>query len=155
MKRRCKIINFKLFFLTANYINKKRQTLIEGELRCEALVQYLNEMNAPKVVWLSEDGTGIVPKISYHNASSQLVGLVLPIDLATGMPISKSFMPQTATEIAIQMKGTKSTLAYVIMAQSIKEGVPPFVLQIFGTDNTFTTDNMFKRWNHTKNELSR
>lgn len=138
-----------------SYINKRKQTVIEGELRCEALAQYLQRMNAPKVVWLSEDGTGIVPKVSYHNSTGQLIGLVLPTDPITGMPIPHSFVPQTASEIVLQMKKTKSTLAYVIMAQPIKDGVPPFVLQIFGNDNTFKTENMFQRWIYTKNELSK
>lgn len=148
-------IHSKLLFLTVNYINNEKQTIIEGELRCEQLAQYLEKMNAPKVVWISEDGTGIVKKVSYHNSSGQLVGLVLPLNLTSGMPIPHSFVPQTANDIALQMKKTQSTSAYVVMAQSIKEGVPPFVLQIFGTNNTFTTENMFQRWSFTKTELSK
>lgn len=138
-----------------SYINKRRQRVNEGELRCEALVRYLEETNSPKIVWISEDGTGIVPRISYENSSRKLVGLVLPIELKTGMPIVDSFIPQNAEDIAVQMNGTKSTTAYIIMAQPIKEGVAPFVLQIFGTDNTFKTEHMFHRWIHTKQELSK
>lgn len=138
-----------------SYINKKRKIIKEGELRCKELAKYLEETNSPKVIWISEDGTGIIPKVSYENSSGKLVGLVLPFDLTTGMPITESFIPQNANEIAVQLKEAKSTTAYIIMAQPIKMGVSPFVLQIFGTDNTFKTGHMLQRWTYIKKELSK
>lgn len=125
----------------------------EGELRCKELVKYLDETNSPKIVWLSEDGTGIIPRVSYENSTGQLIGLVLPIELTSGMPKSGSFVPQNAAEIVLQMKEAKATTAYIVMAQPLKEGVAPFVLQIMGTDNSFKTEQMFNRWIYTKNEL--
>lgn len=138
-----------------SYINRKKKFVVEGELRCTELVEYLEKMNAPKRVWISEDAFGVVQRISYHSPTGQLVGLVLPVDPMTGMPIPSSFIPHTADDIAEQMKGPKASMVYIIMAQPIKEGVPPFVLQVFGSDNCFTTEIMLKRWNHTKDELAK
>lgn len=129
--------------------------MVEGELRCEQLAYYLEKLNAPKIVWISEDASGIVPGVSYHSPSRQLVGLTLPLDAATGMPIHHSFVPSTATEIAKQMSMPKSTLVYIIMAQPIMEGCPPFILQLFGTNNTFTSQDVQNRWNHMRSELER
>lgn len=82
------------------YVNRNKAHIMEGELRCIELATYLKNMGAPMVVWISEDASGIVPKVSYHSPSSQLVGLVLPTNPTTGMPISGSFIPRTATEVA-------------------------------------------------------
>lgn len=138
-----------------SYINQNKANLIEGELRCDALANDLENMGAPMVVWISEDASGIVPKVSYHSPSCQLVGLVLPTDPTSGMPISRSFMPRKAIEIKQQMTQPKSTMVYLVMAQPIMEGIPPFVLQLFGTDNTFTTEHVQQRWNHTLSELAK
>lgn len=138
-----------------SYISRKKRFVAEGELRCMELADYLEKMDAPKRVWISEDASGVVQRTSYHSPTGQLVGLVLPVDPQTGMPIPFSFIPHTADDIAEQMKGSKASMIYIIMAQSIKEGVPPFVLQMFGTDNSFTTEVMLKRWHHTKTELAK
>lgn len=53
------------------------------------------------------------------------------------------------------MKHNKSTLVYIIMAVPLKEGVAPFILQLFGTDNKFKTIDVIKRWNHTIELLKR
>lgn len=137
-----------------SYINRYKEPLFEGELRCAALAKYMERLNVPKIVWLSEDGSGIVPRISYHSPSNQLVGLVLPFD-ATGMPITNSFVVRTAVDITQQMEKPKSTHVYIVVAQPIVVGVPPFILQFFGTDNTFTTQNLLDRWTHTREELAK
>lgn len=138
-----------------SYINRDKQPIAEGRLRCQELATYLEKLNVPKVVWLSGDAPGIIPGVSYHSPSRQLVGLTLPLDATTGMPIQNSFMPSTAADIAKQMSMPKATLVYLVMAQSIIEGAPPFILQLFGTDNTFTTQNVQNRWNYTRSELAK
>lgn len=112
-------------------------------------------MNSPKIVWLAEDGSGIVSKVCYHSPTRQLIGLVLPLDVSTGMPIPCTFIPESANNIIQQINQKKSKLVYLVMAQSIKEGTPPFILQMFGTDNKFTSEDMFRRWNNTKAELAK
>lgn len=136
-----------------NYINQKKQTVVEGKLRCEELNEYLENIGAPKIIWLSEDASGIVPKVSYHSATNQLVGLMLPID-QTGCPMPFTYVPKCPEDFVQQMKRPKSTLLYIIMAQPLKEGIQPFVLQVFGTNNSFTSHNVYQRWKYITCELS-
>lgn len=60
--------------------------VLEGNLRCKELAEYLDNLNAVKRVWLSEDATAIVSKISYDPKSNQLISLVLPLN-NNGCPI--------------------------------------------------------------------
>lgn len=102
---------------------------------------------------MSEDATAIVSKITYDPSTNQLVGLVLPNDKTTGCPKSMSF---TATDaIKTHLERTRSTVLYLVMAQPIDETVPPFVLQMFGSDNKFSSTDVIKRWNYTVNELKK
>lgn len=125
----------------------------EGELRCNELKKYLERINAPLCVWLSEDGSGIIRKVVYDVASNQLVGLILPIDVMTGMPIASSYVTRSLQDLENFMKKDASSLVYIIMAQPVKENCAPFILQIYGTDNKFTSTDVLNRWNHTKTRL--
>lgn len=125
----------------------------EGELRCKELSTYLDKMNAPRTVWLSEDGSGINTKISYDSTTNQLVGLVLPFNDENGMPISFTYRPKSAKDMEEMIKNPKSTHIYVVMAQPIKSNTQSFILQMFGTDNKFTGLNVSNRWSYTKKEL--
>lgn len=140
---------------TVNYIQEKKVRITEGELRCKDLCAYLESINAPKTVWLSEDGSGIVPKAVYDARSNQLIGLDLPISQSTGMPISSSYMARSLQEIERNMLLPKSTYVYVIMAQPVVSNTSPFVLQIFGTSNKFKTLDVLKRWKYTIDELQK
>lgn len=81
--------------------------------------------------------------------------MVLPIGKEDGMPISHSFTPETLEDIETHLTHTKSTTLYAVMAQPAIENVPPFVLQIFGSDNTFKTVDVLKRQEHTKEKLKK
>lgn len=110
------------------------------------------------MVWLSEDATGILPKIEYDTATSQLIGQVLPIDKKTGVPISKTYLARSHGEIEMHVTNAscaKSTMAYIIVAQPLDEKAPPFILSINGTDNKFKTDQVLNRWKFTQAELER
>lgn len=109
----------------------------------------------PKNVWLSEDATGILSKVEYDPKTNQMIGLVLPIDFDSGMPIPFSFMARNAEEIDSNMQRTKSCSVYVIMAQPLVENAPPFMLQLFGTDNKFRSRDVLQRWKFTSAELER
>lgn len=106
-------------------------------------------------VWLCEDGTGINAKIEYHPSTNQLVGIVLPIDPNTGMPVQFSFLANTAEDIESHSKKKMSTTVYVVLAQPLKPNVPPFILTVFGTDNKFTSKNVKHRLEHIKQELKK
>lgn len=41
------------------------------------------------------------------------------------------------------------------MAQALDERVPPFILQIYGTNNAFTAKDVVRRWSFMKTELER
>lgn len=138
-----------------DYINKNKQHIIEGQLRCGELKAYINKVKAPNVVWLSEDGSGIVPKICYDSTTNQMVGLVLPLDKETGMPIPFSYTPKSTKDIESFSKVKKSSLVYIVMAQPLKRDTPPFILQLFGVDNTFTALNVTCRWEYIKRELEK
>lgn len=140
---------------SAKRIQKDKQRIIEGELRCEELNAYLDEIKSPKYVFLSEDGSGLVKKVTYDTHSNQLVGLVLPFDASNGMPKKFSFEAKSAEDIENYLKLAQSTLVYIIVAQPLKLGAAPFILQIFGTDNKFVASDVLKRWAFTKMELNK
>lgn len=50
----------------------------------------------------------------------------------------------------------KSKFAYVIIAQSLDESIPPFILQMFGTGiGGFTSEDVLRRWDFTIEELKK
>lgn len=115
----------------------------------------MEKNNAPNKVWLSEDGTGIIRKAVYDVATNQLVGINLSIDDITGMPITCTYVARSLGDIERHMRNTLSSLVYVIMAQPIKPNCPPFVLQLFGTNNKFTSVDVLNRWKFTITELEK
>lgn len=128
---------------------------MEGQLRCEELNQYLEKVRAEKVVWISEDATAIVPKVNYDAVTDELVGLALPLNQDNGCPVTHSFKANTADHIKENMQKKKSTLVYAVLAQPINEMLPPFILQLYGIDNTFEAKNVMNRWEHTERELEK
>lgn len=136
-------------------IHTSKDRIVEGELRCEQLLNHLEKTNSPKSIFLSEDGSGIVQKVVYDAHYNQLIGLVLPFNETNGMPKLFSFKAEGIEEIEKYMKLPQSTLVYIVVAQPMKVGVSPFILQIFGTNNTFDTSSVLKRWAHTESELKK
>lgn len=138
-----------------HYISQHKPAVIEGQLRCKDLLNYLDALEIPKYVWLSEDATSINPKIEFDSKSNQMVGPVLPFESNTGMPISFSHLARTTEEIQINMRKNVSNYVYVVMAQPLVANIPPLLIQMFGTDNKFKSHQVLKRWNHTVEELER
>lgn len=135
------------------YISLNETKIVEGDLRCKELSNYLEILKLKKYVWLSEDATGITPKVEFDSKSNQMIGLVLPISTSNGMPIPFSYLARNAEEIETNITKDKSTHVYVVMAQPLMRGVPPFMLQIYGTNNKFKTQDVLRRWKHTVEEL--
>lgn len=138
-----------------NHIQKSKEMIVEGELRSRKLLDYLEKTKSPKSIFLSEDGSGIVQNIVFDRRSNQLVGLVLPLNDQTGMPELFSYEAKSAEEIEQYCKLQKSHLVYIVCAQPLKKGVPPFILQIFGTNNKFKSEHVLKRWKYTIAELQK
>lgn len=137
------------------YISEYKTKIVEGELRCKELLNYLSTLNAKKYVWLSEDASGVVTKVEFDSKTNQMVGLVLPFNSSTGMPIPFSFLARSTDEMQANMKKNKSSLVYIVMAQPLMKNTPPFILQLFGTNNRFNSHDVLKRWKHTVQELKR
>lgn len=97
---------------------------------------------------------GIVSRVIYDQTLDQLVGIALPLDPQTGCPKRFLFTARDEQEIRKFMHYDKSTLVYIVMAIPMKQGIPPFILQLFGTNNKFTAVNTIHRWNHTIQQLN-
>lgn len=91
----------------------------------------------------------------YDQTLDQLVGIVLPIDQKTGCPTRFQYTARDQEEITKFMQYSKSILVYIVMAIPLKEGVAPFILQMFGTNNRFKAIDVIRRWNYTIQELKR
>lgn len=83
------------------------------------------------------------------------MGLKLPINAKTGMPVPFTFLANTMDDIQTYSQKPLSKLVYVVPAFPLKPGAPAFVLQVYGTDNTLTAENVIQRWNHTIQELKK
>lgn len=138
-----------------SYISQNKTKIVEGDLRCNELNQYLEALKAIKCVWLSEDASGIIAKVEFDAQSNQMIGLVLPINPATGMPTPFTYLARNAGEIELNMNKDKSSLVYIIMAQPLMDGVPPFILQLFGTNNKFKSEDVLNRWKYTVEALNK
>lgn len=144
-----------IILISVNSISKRKEIVIEGELRCKQLVDYLEQSNYPKSVFLSEDASGVVKKVVYDSRTNQLVGLVLPFDSMNGMPQLFAFSVESAEEIKKFMELPTSHLIYIIVAEPLHKKARPFILQLFGTNNKFTAYDVLKRWQYTESELKK
>lgn len=124
-------------------------------MRCSQLKSYLEVLKLPLRVWLSEDATSIVSKIEFDPHTSQMIGIVLPMNTSTGMPIAFQNLARNVEEIQLNMKKNKSNYVYIVMAQPLALNVPPFIIQMFGTNNKFNTKQVLLRWKYTIEELKR
>lgn len=131
------------------FITDNGPPIIEGEMRVDELLQYLQSRNFPLRISMSEDGTRCTAKISYDPKTNQLVGYALPLD-TNGMPIVSSFPARNVREIYqhyINPSNIISSTAYVQMAQPTEPpGAPPFCLMMYSTNNKFTALDVYRRW---------
>lgn len=135
-------------------MHTNKNILIEGQLRCDGLKQHLIENNCELSVFLSEDGSGIVKRVTYDPKTNQLVGLVLPFK-ENGMPKTMFFTPRSAEDIDDFMKQDQSPLVYIIVAKPLSPNVPSYIMQIFGTNNRFKKENVLARWAEIEKETKR
>ena len=136
-------------------LNKNSNPVFEGVFRFEELKEFLIAHNLPMKVCVSEDGTRIQEKFLFDPASNQIVGPVLPLS-DNGVPIGRSFPATSAAMVASHLKnGEAASTAYAIMAQPLQKGAPSFCLALFGTNNCFTAEHCFRRWNFISSELAK
>lgn len=137
------------------YISKFKTRIVEGELRHKELNHYLDTLKLEKIIWLSEDASGIIAKVEYDPETNQMIGITLPMCPNTGFPIPFTYLGRSAEEIHTNIERKKSSLVYVVIAQLLRKGVAPFILQVFGTDNKFKAEHVLKRWKYTVEILER
>lgn len=134
------------------YISKEKSKSVEGEIRAMELLKYLNDMNQPLFVTLSEDATRIIGRPQYDRTHNQIVGFPLPLD-ENGLPKKLFYKARFAAEIESAFFDKKTdtqrkTARYVIvvMAQPLSKNVPPFCLLAFPTDCSYKAIDVQLKW---------
>lgn len=112
-------------------------------------------IGAPKQIFVCEDASGIISKVTYDSVTNQLIGVLLPLNTNNGMPKILSFKAESAEQISEIMKLPRSSLVYIVVAQPLVRNATPYILQAFGTNNTFRTQDVLNRWKHTLAELQK
>lgn len=142
------------------FIRQVQSNAVEGVLRTEELSKYLDDLNLPRIVALSEDATKIVDRIQYDKSTNQLLGFVLPLQETNGMPLiggnkatSASAIERCFFDFETGEERKKSTYINVVMAQPLVRGIPPICILIFGSDTHYSSKDIQKRWNFIENEL--
>lgn len=122
-------------------------TLFEGQFRFEELLMHLEQYNVShKMVALSEGATKLVQQINYDPATNQCVGFVLKLT-KDGIPECKKYLFTAFETVKNYMLNLpRSSYVYTIMAQPLKNNVPPICLAVIGIDNKFTASNIASRW---------
>ncbi|KAE8738051.1 hypothetical protein FOCC_FOCC016472 [Frankliniella occidentalis] len=139
---------------TVNLVLKNSsQPIIEGMFRFQELKDFLLDHNYPLRVVISEDGTRLQEKFCYDRPTNQIIGPVLPLK-ENGTPIPRSFPATSAAMIANHFKNGKvASTGYAIIAQPLQAGASAFCLSLFGTDNCFNSEHVYKRWAFMHEEL--
>lgn len=142
------------------FIAHIKSTADEGVLRTEELLKYLKDLNLPLYVSLSEDQTKITGRIQYDPRTNRIVGFVLPLNKENGMPCTTGNEAKSAFAIEqcfydVNTGKEKISAQYVnvIMAQPLVQGIPAFCLAIYGSDNTFESIDVHKKWKYIIEEL--
>lgn len=142
---------------TNRIIRKMDDAVIEGCLRANELLKYLNERELPLVVTLSEDATGIEGRVQYDPKTNQVSGFTLPLNYENGMPIPLAYPARSGIEILNHFNNNNNTIARyvnVIMARPLAD-FPSFPLLIFSSDSKFKSQHVLNRWNFIVNELKK
>lgn len=126
---------------------------IEGALRIQELVKFIDKTNSENNVWIAEDATRISERLEYDPKTNTIMGFVLPIG-GNGLPIPLSFPAESALHIFDIFQHQKpSSYANVIMVQTLGTNPHKFCLAIYGTDNKFTANDVTSRWKYIVDEL--
>lgn len=136
------------------YIYRPENIIVEGELRSTALLAYLNERQLPLWVVLSEDATVIDNRPQYDSRTNQIIGLVPPINIETGMPQPFAYKAENGEDF-LQHFASAPVSNYIntVMAKPIGDA-PAFCLLLFGSDNKYTSKAVSHRWNFITKQLN-
>lgn len=144
------------------YIEHNKSNIVEGMLRADELLKYLNDQNLPKMVLLSEDATKIEDRIQYDSKSNTLVGFVLPLDSTNGMPkisvgnaTSAAAFNECFYDAKTYKEKKRATYVNIVMAKPITKCIPAFCILLYGSDGAYSADDVCNRWNFIIDELKK
>lgn len=142
--------------ITVNrFIARTHHSIIEGQLRCNELLAYLNERNLPLEVAIAEDDTRVINRPQYDRNTNQVIGFVLPIK-HNGMPIPFSYKARSAEEMMEHFSAENPVASFIktVMAQPLGNA-PAFCLLVYGTDSKHTAEHISRKWNFIEDELAK
>ena len=118
-------------------ISDKNLRITEGQFRFDELKQHLDLVNT-KFGFVSEDCTGVVPKIKYDERTNSFVGFAVP--LTNGIPYVNHFQTDSLEQLRTWFAShDKASLLNVHMFQSVRSNhsssSSPFLLTAFGVNN--------------------
>ena len=131
--------------------------LTEGEFRFDALQEYLTTIDV-HFVFLSEDCTGVIKKVSYDAKSNSFVGFSPPLD-RDGLPRQCHYRTNSFNQLKQWfVEEARSSLLNIHVVQPITVGGrhdPSYLLSAYGTDNKFDMRHVLLRWLHMIEECRR
>lgn len=139
---------------TNRYIRKLNTNIVEGALRTNELLKYLEDRGLPLIIALSEDATRLTGTVQYDVRTNQIMGFSLPIDPVSGMPIPYTFQARNSDEIIGHFGGENmvGNFVNVVMAQPLAD-VPPFCLLLYSTNSKYSSLDVSNRWKYIEKEL--
>lgn len=140
---------------TNRYIHRADYAIIEGDLRVNKLLNYLNERKQPLWVCLSEDATRLENRLQYDSSTNQIVGFVLPVG-QYGIPVPLFFKARTGDEILSHFLKNIPVANFVntVIATPLG-GAPSFCLLVFGSNCRYTAKDVANRWECITKELNK
>ena len=136
-------------------IHKDYKNISEGQFRFDELLSYLQAHDCSFLISIGEDATRLVGRVDYDPETDRLVGFVLPLD-QDSLPIIDSFVAVSFEAMENYFMTERiAKYAFVYMAQPLTSSIPPFCLCCYGTDNSFTAEDVLKRWKYIQLECEK
>ena len=143
-------INFKFLLPSIKTVKNayKENPYSEARFRFDESKIYLDSIQS-QFVFLSEDCSGIIPRIEYDSIFDTFNGFGTPI--IDGKPLENAFRCQSFEQFKDLMeKHQRANLVNVHLLQPISPSnsviSSPVVLAAYGTDNKITSIDILKRW---------
>lgn len=105
-----------------------------------------NTVNVP-YVWVAEDDTRLSEGLSYSSQEDVVVGFVLPLG-EDGVPIKGKFKFTSIDDVKNYIRNVRlSNYAKLISVYTLDPEAKPYILAIYGTRGSDTSEETLKRWN--------
>ncbi|KAJ8681009.1 hypothetical protein QAD02_016796 [Eretmocerus hayati] len=125
---------------------KSTKPRVDGEFEIRGLKEFLKARKLPPNVWISESVTKCVQRFQYNARDNEVAGFVRHLD-ENGMPRAHTFRMRSVDDLKRYLKDEKpASILYCYMAQPIAVDAPPYCLALFGSDESFSSEDCLKRW---------